>query len=204
MRDGQSLSDELVAFIRQKFNFAGIVVAIGRLDAQSSQINMISAPRAPEADGDTLFEIGSLTKPITALTLASMVQTHDVTLDMPIGELFPEGVRAPEKDGRQITLLDLATHRSGLPRLPPNIGWSVPRRLPIASCSRRELHLFEFRLRFARHATSRSRRYSVRRACTGTRFHPSRDAFKPGRLQGRFSFDPGPYCRRPAHALLAH
>jgi CubicO group peptidase (beta-lactamase class C family) len=125
MRGGQSLSDEVVAFIRQKFNFAGIVVAIGRLDLQSSHTNIIAAPGAPEADGDTLFEIGSLTKPITALTLASMVRTSDLSLDTPIGELFPEGVKAPERDGRQITLLDLATHRSGLPRLPPNIGWSA-------------------------------------------------------------------------------
>jgi len=125
MADRQSLSDEVVAFARSEFNVGGVVVTIGRLDGEDARVDTIELPGAPDVDGDTLFEIGSLTKPITALTLASMARTHEVRLDTPIGELFPEGVRAPQKDGRQITLLDLATHRSGLPRLPPNLGWSA-------------------------------------------------------------------------------
>lgn len=125
MRGGKSLPDEVVTFIHRKFKTAGTVVAIGRLDHENTQIDIVAAPPAPEADGDTLFEIGSLTKPITALTLASMVRTRELTLDTPIGELFPEGFKAPNRDGREITLLDLATHRSGLPRLPPNLGWSA-------------------------------------------------------------------------------
>lgn len=64
-----------------------------------------------------------MTKPITATILAAMVRRRDVTLDLPIGELFPPGVRVPQSGGRPITLADLATHRSGLPRLPSNIGW---------------------------------------------------------------------------------
>jgi CubicO group peptidase (beta-lactamase class C family) len=125
MGDLQSLSDEVVAFARSEFNYPDVVVAVGRLDGEDSRVDTIGMPGAPDVDGDTLFEIGSLTKPITALALASMVRTREVTLDMPIGELFPQDVKAPQKDGRQITLLDLATHRSGLPRLPPNIGWSA-------------------------------------------------------------------------------
>jgi D-alanyl-D-alanine-carboxypeptidase/D-alanyl-D-alanine-endopeptidase len=118
------LPEQAVAFARRNFSFAGVVLAIGRLEGECSRVDMIAAPGAPEADGDTLFEIGSLTKPITATVLASLVRTGDVQLETPLGELFPDGVRAPQKAGGPITLFDLATHRSGLPRLPLNIAWS--------------------------------------------------------------------------------
>jgi len=70
--------------------------------------------------GDTLFEIGSITKVFTGILLAQMVAEGTVKLDTPVQELLPEGVRMPQK-GRAITLLDLAAHRSGLPRLPGNM-----------------------------------------------------------------------------------
>jgi CubicO group peptidase (beta-lactamase class C family) len=119
------LSEEVDSFVRRKFDVVGVVVAIGRFAGGTSGTQIVSGPSAPEADEDTLFEVGSLTKPITAMILASLVRGGDVALEMPISELLADGVRAPSKDGRQITLLDLATHRSGLPRLPPNLGWSA-------------------------------------------------------------------------------
>ena len=77
-------------------------------------------PRA--VGGDTLFEIGSLTKVFTSLLLADMVQRNEVALDGPAARYLPEHVRMPERDGKAITLLHLSTHTSGLPRLPSNIG----------------------------------------------------------------------------------
>ncbi len=77
-------------------------------------------------DGDTLFEIGSVTKVFTGLLLADAVERGEVSLDQPVAELLPEGVTVPEQDGRQITLLDLATYSSGLPRLPDNIDPADP------------------------------------------------------------------------------
>jgi CubicO group peptidase (beta-lactamase class C family) len=72
-------------------------------------------------DGDTLFEIGSITKTLTASLLADMVQRKEVKLDDPVSQHLPAGVRVPERGGRQIMLVDLATHTSGLPGLPSNI-----------------------------------------------------------------------------------
>ena len=74
----------------------------------------------PVPDGLTRFEIGSVTKVLTATLLAVMVESGEVALDEPLQDLVPDGVRLPVR-GRPVTLLDLATHRSGLPRLPP--GW---------------------------------------------------------------------------------
>jgi CubicO group peptidase (beta-lactamase class C family) len=67
------------------------------------------------AEPDAVFEIGSITKTFTATLLASMVRDGLVALDDPVARHLPV---APPVKGREITLLDLATHHSGLPRLP--------------------------------------------------------------------------------------
>lgn len=72
-------------------------------------------------DGNTVFEIGSVTKVFTTAILADMVQRGEVRLDDPISKYLPATVRVPSRAGKQITLLDLATQSSGLPRLPTNL-----------------------------------------------------------------------------------
>lgn len=66
-------------------------------------------------DGDSVFEIGSVTKVFTALLLTDMVQRGEVALDDPVAKYLPAGVTIPRRNGRAITLADLATHTSGLP-----------------------------------------------------------------------------------------
>jgi len=68
---------------------------------------------------DSIFEIGSISKTFTALMLAEMVAQHKVKLDEPVRELLPPGTVA-KPAGAEITLLDLATQQSGLPRMPDN------------------------------------------------------------------------------------
>jgi CubicO group peptidase (beta-lactamase class C family) len=86
------------------------IIAYGVRDA--------SDPRP--VDGDTLFELGSITKLFTALLLSDMVGRGEVALDEPAQQLAPPGMVLPERDGRKITLLDLVTHTAGLPNFPPN------------------------------------------------------------------------------------
>ena len=74
-------------------------------------------------DGDTVFEIGSITKVFTALLLTEMVTRGEVALDDPVAKYLPDNVRMPARNGKQITLLDLATHTSGLPREPDGISY---------------------------------------------------------------------------------
>jgi len=76
-------------------------------------------PRVP--DGDTIYEFGSASKVLTGLLLADAVVQGRVRLDQPAGELLPAGVKMPGHGERAITLQDLATHMSGLPRLPDNL-----------------------------------------------------------------------------------
>src|SRR5215469_18089603 len=71
---------------------------------------------------DTLFEIGSVTKVFTALLVADMVHTRKLQFDDPVERYRPSGFRTPQRNGRAITLADLATHTSGLPLFPPITG----------------------------------------------------------------------------------
>jgi D-alanyl-D-alanine-carboxypeptidase/D-alanyl-D-alanine-endopeptidase len=74
---------------------------------------------------DSIFEIGSISKTFTALMLAQMVAQHKVKLDEPVRELLPTGTVA-KPEGPEITLLDLATQHSGLPRMPDNFAPADP------------------------------------------------------------------------------
>ena len=77
---------------------------------------------------DSRFEIGSVTKTFTALLLAEMAARGDVRYDDPIDRYLPADAAPGYPYERPITLLHLATHTSGLPRLP--VGFTpaaVPR-----------------------------------------------------------------------------
>lgn len=80
------------------------------------------SPHAVEPSGKTIFEIASLTKVFTALLLADAVTRGDVRLDDPLSSFVPLDVKVPEFSGRAITLVDLATHTSGLPLRPNNLN----------------------------------------------------------------------------------
>ena len=69
------------------------------------------------AKPDSIFEIASVTKTFTALALARMGEEGKVRLHEPVRELLPPGT-VDKPSGREITLLDLATQHSGLPRMP--------------------------------------------------------------------------------------
>ena len=73
------------------------------------------------AKPDSIYEIGSITKTFTGLMLAQMSVEGKVKLDEPVRELLPAGTVA-RPQGAEITLLDLATQRSGLPAMPDNIS----------------------------------------------------------------------------------
>ena len=76
-------------------------------------------------DGDTVYEIGSITKTFTATLLADAVISSRFTLDTPIGDLLPD-FKIPERNGKQITLGEIGTQYSGLPRMPSNFAPKDP------------------------------------------------------------------------------
>lgn len=77
-------------------------------------------------NGSTEFEIGSITKTFTATALASMVIEGKVTLSDTVQHYLPDNIELDNKAVKEITLLSLANHSSGLPRLPTNMPMSDP------------------------------------------------------------------------------
>jgi D-alanyl-D-alanine-carboxypeptidase/D-alanyl-D-alanine-endopeptidase len=72
-------------------------------------------------DGKTLYEIGSVTKVFTALTLAKLAVDGSLKMMDPLSRHLPATVACPQKGGREPTLEQIATHTSGLPRLPDDL-----------------------------------------------------------------------------------
>ena len=76
------------------------------------------------ADRDTVYRIGSITKMFTALMLEQLVDAGKVHLSDPVEKYFPEVKTVQERfpDAPPITLIQLATHTSGLGREPSDTG----------------------------------------------------------------------------------
>lgn len=94
---------------------AGVGIVVGVAEPGGRKV----VASDPSLNGQTVFEIGSVTKGFTALLLADGVRRGEVRLTDPVARHLPAGVRLPERNGHPITLLDLATHTAGLPFMPP-------------------------------------------------------------------------------------
>lgn len=133
-------------------------ILVDRIDTQHQSVGIVVGIITPEGrriisyghlnqgdartlNGDTVFEIGSVTKVFTSLLLADMVQHNQVALDDPVAKYLPPSVKMPQRNGRSITLVDLATHTSGLPRLPTNMHPKDPAN-PYADYSVEQLYEF--------------------------------------------------------------
>src|SRR5438105_12399524 len=103
-------------------NEKAVGIVVGVIDPQGRRIICYGHQNGGDArplDGDTVFEIASVTKVFTALLLADMVEKNEVALSDPASKyLTAVTIKLPERNGHLITLLDLATHTSGLPFMP--------------------------------------------------------------------------------------
>jgi CubicO group peptidase (beta-lactamase class C family) len=86
----------------------------------------------PAAQPDTLWDLASVTKPIVALAVMSLVQSGELTLDDTIGDHLPDYVGT---DKHRITVRQLMTHTAGFPAEAPLYRW----------CSTRQAMLDEIR-----------------------------------------------------------
>jgi len=78
-------------------------------------------PGGRRPDATTQFQIGSITKAFTNLLLAEMVAAGKLGYDTTIGEILGEAFVPANPAVPAITVEQLATHTSGLPRLPANL-----------------------------------------------------------------------------------
>ena len=118
-------------------------IVAGVIDSSGRRIvtyGRAAASGAVPLDGDTVFEIGSISKVFTALLLSDAVARKEASLSDQVATHLPAVVTVPER-GRAITLQDLAMHVSGLPRLPANMQPKDPLN-PYADYSVEQLYQF--------------------------------------------------------------
>jgi serine-type D-Ala-D-Ala carboxypeptidase/endopeptidase len=114
----------VLAIIRQRVEekrSVGIVVGLVEADGRTRVIAFGDpGPGKLPLDANTVFEIGSISKVFTSTLLAQLVLEGKVALDDPVQKFLPAGVTVPTRNGKVITLGNLAMQNSGLPRLPTN------------------------------------------------------------------------------------
>jgi CubicO group peptidase (beta-lactamase class C family) len=121
----------------------GVGIVVGVIDPSGRRTAAYASTRKEEGpvDANTVFEIGSVTKVFTSLLLADAVRRGEVALTDPVSKYLPPNVKVPERGGKKITLVDLATHTSGLPRMPTNFHPKDPGN-PYADFSVAQLYEF--------------------------------------------------------------
>lgn len=123
----EDITNAIQAFLQHRVEVEkqDIGIAVGIVDQHGSKIvscGKLGNGTDQEVNGDTLFEIGSITKTFTGLLLQDMVDRGQMMLDDPVAQYLPASVKVPTYQGHQITLLQLATHTAGFPDNPDNLN----------------------------------------------------------------------------------
>ena len=117
--------DELHALIKARVDAkraSGLVVGVREADGTHTIVAYGDAgPGAKPLGPKSVFEIGSISKSFTGVLLAEMAAKGEVALEDTVQKHAHEGVTIPKLGEQPMRLVDLATHMSGLPRLPANL-----------------------------------------------------------------------------------
>jgi D-alanyl-D-alanine-carboxypeptidase/D-alanyl-D-alanine-endopeptidase len=111
-------ADQRAAELFQQSGFTGMVMVIVRNGEVSIKGYGETYPGSGvRPDADSLLRLCSVSKVFTTDLLLKQVAEGKVSLDDPLQRFAPHGKLVPSGPaGQRITLLDLATHTSGLPR----------------------------------------------------------------------------------------
>ncbi|MBD5635158.1 MAG: beta-lactamase family protein [Candidatus Eremiobacteraeota bacterium] len=105
----QAVFDECASFV------PGTSIAFASVGKHFMRCGSAGAP----ATSASLFQIGSITKVVTATLYSLAVREGKVKADATLGSLWPRKIASAAVGS--LTLKELATHTSGLPRLPRNL-----------------------------------------------------------------------------------
>ena len=114
------IKDHIKSRVDQKFNPSISLAYIEGDEVAYYNYGMTAAQNGEAVDQNTVYEIGSISKVFTTIVLADEVLKGNMKLTDPASKYLPESVTMPQRNGKVITLKDLATHTSALPRMPGN------------------------------------------------------------------------------------
>lgn len=117
-------AENVETFLRDKFADSQAGMVVGLIDERDRRVfsaGKLDNGTDRKVDGDTVFEIGSVTKVFTTLLLLDAVRRGEMQLTDPVAKYLPAEVKVPSRGGKEITLLNLAVQDSGLPFFPDNL-----------------------------------------------------------------------------------
>jgi D-alanyl-D-alanine-carboxypeptidase/D-alanyl-D-alanine-endopeptidase len=118
----EDITNALRSFLQERVTVErSAAIVVGLVDESGSRVVSCGKLNGQEVDGDKPFGIGSITKTFTALLLQDVVERDEMKLDDPVTKYLPASVKVPIRNGKEITLLQLAIHTSGLPANPGNL-----------------------------------------------------------------------------------
>ncbi len=115
--------EQRIAAVMTEAHLPGVAVGIVHGDSLVLEMGFGVADRMTGrgVDGETLFQIGSLSKSFTSTLLALLVDDGLITFHDPITDHLPTELRVPTAPQGAPSVRQLATHTSGLPRQPPTL-----------------------------------------------------------------------------------
>ncbi len=129
-----SQADAIESLLTDKFGDSNSGMVIGLIDEHGRRVfssGKLDNDTNRHVDGDTLFEIGSVTKIFTVLLLQDSVRRGELQFDEPVESFLSDSVTMPSYNGKKISLLNLAVQDSGLPHFPDNLSDKPLGELPL-------------------------------------------------------------------------
>lgn len=114
---------ELQALVEQRLlgDRTGACMAVAVIEDRVSRAFVCAEPTRLESfDAGGSFEIGSISKTMTATLLADRVVAESIDLNDTLASHLPDGSTLPSFDGKPIRLRHLLDHSAGLPSLAPS------------------------------------------------------------------------------------
>lgn len=115
---------EAEAILKKQLIDNGLAKGVAAALVDANGIRVVTAGVARDGvplGADHVFEIGSVTKTFTGLLLALADAKGEARLEDPVEKFLPDGLKLRDSEGAPIRLVDIATQRSGLPRLASNM-----------------------------------------------------------------------------------
>ncbi|WNG33073.1 beta-lactamase family protein [Archangium violaceum] len=126
----QAMTDaELKSVVERRLSGdrTGACFAVAVIDDEIARTYVCAnAKDAGRIDSKTAFELGSVTKTLTATLFADLMAQGKVSLEAPLASLLPKGTKVPTFQGKPILLKHIVTHTSGLPSLPSRLPLKDP------------------------------------------------------------------------------
>ena len=109
-----------------KANTANAGLVIGKLRAGKVDIQYLGVANKDTSaplDAESIFEIGSISKPFTGILLHLLIAEGKISLDDPANKFLPKEHQLPKVNGKDIVMRNLVTHSACLPRMPSNFNY---------------------------------------------------------------------------------